>query len=259
MRLEVEIARRSLRRHATYRMATVAGVFTNTVFGFIEAYILLAVFRGRADINGLTVSGALTYSFVKQGSLMFVGVFSPLDLGERVRTGDVVTDLYRPVDLQRWWAAEEAGRAAFHLLARGLPPVFIGALVFDLDLPSSAGRWAGFALSAVLAVAIGFQLRFLVSLSAFWLLDQRGMHNLNLMLTSFVSGGLFPLQLLPTPFFEVVRLLPWAGLLHLPMEVYLGRGLAGPLLIQTVWLAVLFGCARATLAAATEKVVVQGG
>ena len=107
--------------------------------------------------------------------------------------------------------------------------------------------------------AIGFQMRFLVSLSTFWFLDQRGMHNLNLMLTGFVSGGLFPLQLLPTGAFEVVRLLPWAGLLHLPMEVYLGQGLLGPLLIQAAWLTVLFGCVRVVLAAATRKVVVQGG
>jgi ABC-2 type transport system permease protein len=259
MRLEVEVARRSFRRHSAYRSATAAGIFTNTVFAFIEASILLAVYRGRSDINGLTVSGALTYTFIKQGSLMFIGVFTPLELGERVRTGDVVTDLYRPVDVQRWWAAEETGRAVFHLFARGLPPVAIGALVFDLELPASAARWGGFAVSAVLALAIGFQLRFLVSLSAFWLLDQRGLHNLNVLLTGFASGGLFPLQLLPVHVFEIVRLLPWACLLHLPMEVYLGRGLAGPLLVQVVWLAILFGCSRAALAAATDKVVVQGG
>ncbi|HEX9994992.1 MAG TPA: ABC-2 family transporter protein [Acidimicrobiales bacterium] len=259
MRLDVEVARRSFRRHAAYRAATAAGVFTNTVFGFIDAYILIAVYQGRSAINGLTLSGALTYAFVKQGSLMFIGVFSPLELGERVRTGDVVTDLYRPVDVHRWWAADEAGRALFHLLARGLPPVALGALVFDLDLPASATRWAGFVLSAVLAVAVGFQLRFLVSLSAFWFLDQRGMHNLNMVMTGFVSGGLFPLPLLPDALFQVARLLPWACLLHLPMEVYLGRGLAGPLLVQAAWLAVLVGGARATLAAATRKVVLQGG
>lgn len=259
MRLEAEVARRSFRRHAAYRGASAAGVFTNTVFGFIQAYILLAVYEGRTDINGLTVSGALTYAFIKQGSLMFIGVFAPLELGDRIRTGDVVTDLYRPVDVQRWWAAQEAGRAVFHLFARGVPPVAIGALVFDLELPASADRWAGFALSAVLALAIGFQLRFLVALSGFWFLDQVGMFNLNLLLTTCLSGGLFPLLLLPSAAFEVVRLLPWAGLLHLPMEVYLGRGLAGPLLIQVVWLAVLFGIARTVLHAATRKVVIQGG
>ena len=31
------------RRYATYRQATVAGAFTNTVFGFLRCYVLLAV------------------------------------------------------------------------------------------------------------------------------------------------------------------------------------------------------------------------
>lgn len=42
MRLYTEVARRSFRRYAAYRGATVAGIFTNTVFGFIKAYVLIA-------------------------------------------------------------------------------------------------------------------------------------------------------------------------------------------------------------------------
>lgn len=36
-----EVAVRSYRRQAIYRGATLAGVFTNSVFGFIHAYVLL--------------------------------------------------------------------------------------------------------------------------------------------------------------------------------------------------------------------------
>jgi ABC-2 type transport system permease protein len=34
------------RRYATYRQATVAGAVTNTVFGFLRCYVLLAVAAG---------------------------------------------------------------------------------------------------------------------------------------------------------------------------------------------------------------------
>ena len=52
MRLYVEVARRTYARVSTYRSATAAGVFTNTVFGFLLAYILLAVYRERTDVGG---------------------------------------------------------------------------------------------------------------------------------------------------------------------------------------------------------------
>lgn len=51
MRLYWEVARRAFRRYATYRTATYAGIFTNAIFGLIQAYVLLAVYRRRADVT----------------------------------------------------------------------------------------------------------------------------------------------------------------------------------------------------------------
>src|SRR5436305_9685110 len=136
MRLYWEVARRSYRRWSTYRGATIAGAFTNSVFGFIRAYVFIAIFRQRANVNGFDVTDAITFTFVSQGMLSLVSVFRPeLGLTERIRTGEVVADLSRPVDVQSWFLAQDLGRAAFITFARGLPPVIAGALVFHLRLP----------------------------------------------------------------------------------------------------------------------------
>jgi len=50
-----ELARVGYRRYATYRGATIAGVFTNTVFGFLRAYVLIALSR-RGRTSAATVS-----------------------------------------------------------------------------------------------------------------------------------------------------------------------------------------------------------
>src|SRR5437763_1825039 len=78
---------------------------------------------------------SVTFTFVTQGLLMPVGAFGRMDIAERIRTGDVVVDLYRPVDFQAYWLAHDLGRAAYQLLARGIPPVLFGAVVFHLRLP----------------------------------------------------------------------------------------------------------------------------
>ena len=67
MRLWWEVARRGFRRYATYRWATVAGVFTNSVFGFIRAYVFVAMFRVVRTVRRLRPPDALTYTFVSQG------------------------------------------------------------------------------------------------------------------------------------------------------------------------------------------------
>src|SRR5438105_14101198 len=80
LRLDWEIARRGYRRYATYPWATVAGAFTNAIFGFMQAYILLAVFRHRTNVGGYDARDAVTYVWLAQALIMTVYSFSWQDL-----------------------------------------------------------------------------------------------------------------------------------------------------------------------------------
>lgn len=263
MRLLVEVARRSFRRWSTYRMATAAGAFTNTAFGYLRADILLAVFAASTvDPGGWTADELVTFAFVTQALLAGTGAFGEPELAERVRSGDVVVDLYRPVDLQAWWLASWCGRAAFTLMARGTPPVVLGALAFDLVLPTTPGRWAVVAVSIALAVVIGFGIRFCSNLTAFWLLDNRGFDQLVTLVLTFFGGLLVPLVLFPSWLEAVARALPFAAMVQIPAELVMGvedGPVWGPLLVQAVWAVALLALGRVMLASATRKVVVQGG
>ena len=265
MRLLWEVARRSFRRWSTYRTATAAGVFTNTVFGYLRAYVLLAVAAaGGGVVGGWDERTLVTFSFLTQGLIAVTGAFGESELAERVRTGDVVVDLYRPTDLQAWWLASWMGRSAFTFLARGVPPVLLGAVVFDLVWPADAAAWAVFLASTLLASGIGFGVRFCTNLTAFWLLDNRGADQLVTLVQMFLGGLLVPVVLFPTWLEGVARALPFAAASQLPAEVFMGRhdtvgGTVGVLALQVAWLVALLAVGRLMLGAATRKVVVQGG
>ncbi|WP_059008314.1 ABC transporter permease [Streptomyces specialis] len=220
------VAVSGFRRYATYRLATAAGVFTNTVFGFILAYTFVALWSGRPGLGGYDRAEALTFVWLGQALLASVSLLGggfEEELQERIRTGDIAIDLYRPVDLQMWWLAADLGRAAFQLLGRGVVPLAVGAVAFELALPTGPGRWVVFLGSVVLAVVVSFALRFLVALVAFWLLDGSGVNMLSTLLGIFFSGMLLPLTLFPGAFGEVALLLPWSALLQVPADVLLGR------------------------------------
>ena len=58
------------------------------------------------------------------------------ELMERIRTGDIAVDLYRPADLQLWWLAADSGPGGVPAAgARAWCRWCVGALVFDLALP----------------------------------------------------------------------------------------------------------------------------
>ena len=48
----VSIALRAFRRYSTYRGATLAGIFTNSVFGVIVCFVYLAVWEQRPNAGG---------------------------------------------------------------------------------------------------------------------------------------------------------------------------------------------------------------
>lgn len=260
------VAVRGFRRYATYRVATAAGVFTNTVFGLIISYSYIALWDQRPHLGGYTEAQALTYVWVGQALLatmaLMGGGFED-ELMERIRSGDIAVDLYRPADLQGWWLSADLGRAAFQLLGRGIVPIVCGALVFDLALPADALSWLLFLAAVTLGFLVSFAVRFLVALSSFWLLDGTGVSQITMIAGVFFSGITLPLTVFPGWLGESARAMPWAAILQVPADVLLGRhrgtGALLALAFQAAWAAVLLAAGRALQTVAARRLVVQGG
>ncbi|MFI9046707.1 ABC transporter permease [Streptomyces sp. NPDC053427] len=260
------VAAGSFRRYATYRVATVAGVFTNTVFGFIVASTYIALWTERPHLGGYDQAQALTFVWTAQALLAASALLmgGGLDeLQERIRSGDIAVDLYRPADLQLWWLAADLGRAALQLIGRGVVPLAVGAVCFPLALPREALTWLTFLLSVLLGLLVSFALRYLVSLASFWLLDGAGLALISGLACLFFSGMVLPLRAFPGGFAEVAQLLPWAAVLQVPVDVLIGVRTGGSLLrglaFQAGWGVALLALGRLVQRAATRKVVVQGG
>ncbi|MEV7772603.1 ABC-2 family transporter protein [Kitasatospora sp. NPDC086791] len=264
--LYAAVARGAFRRYSTYRAATLAGTFTNTVFGLILASSFLALWQARPNLGGYDQSQAVTYIWVSQGLLVTVAVWGggfQDDVQDRFRSGDIAVDLYRPVDFQGWWLATDLGRAAFQLLVRGTVPMLVGGLVFRTRMPEQPLTWAFFLVSVLLAVVVSFGLRFLVSITGFWLHDSEGVRSVMLVVSMFFSGMLLPIALFPGWLGDLGRVLPWAALIKVPTDVFLerasGGGLFGAFGFQLVWAAALLAAGRGAQWLATRRVVVQGG
>ena len=264
--LYAAVAIRSFRRYSTYVAATLAGIFTNTVFGVIICFVYTAVWTQSPDAGGYDVTDAITYAWLGQGLIMTVAIWgggATDEVASRIRTGDVAIDLYRPANLLGWYLAADLGRAAYHLVSRGVAPALAGALLFDLRYPDGLLTWGLFAVSTVLAVVVSFGIRMLVACSAFWLLDDTGVKNLAAVLAMFLSGLTVPLVLFPGWTRDVATALPWSSFLQVPADIWLGQRAGADawlgLAFQGAWAVVLLGVCQTVLGRARHKVVVQGG
>ncbi|MEV0588834.1 ABC-2 family transporter protein [Nonomuraea sp. NPDC050310] len=246
------------RKHATYVWAGLAGAFTNSVFGVLRAYVLIALWQARPGLGGYDVADAVTFCFLTQAMIGPMQLFGGgLGLPERIRSGDIALDLVRPAPLQAWTLAEDLGRAGYLLLVRSIPPTLLGALLFGIVTPDGPGRWALFGLSMLLGVVVSFAWRYLVALSVCWLVDERGVQTVSLVLTLFFSGMTLPLTIFPGWLGELARALPWAAMVQVPADVFLGKG--GDLGFQALWAVALLGLGALGTRLIRHKVVIQGG
>ncbi len=175
----------------------------------MRAYVLLALWAVRPSLGGYDAADAVTFCFITQALIGPVQIFGGMDLTERIRNGDVAIDLYRPVGLQGWWLADDLGRAAAPAAARRTAAAG-SALVFPFRAPAPANL-AAFAVALVLAVTVGFGLRYLVALGMFWLHDDRGLQAVTLVMSLFFSGMILPLVVFPGRLGDIAQALPWAA------------------------------------------------
>ena len=118
--------RAGFRRHSTYRLALLAGMTTNSVFGIIRAYILLAALASAgSSIGGYDAPMTVAFVWWGQALLGTVNLWGFTEVKDRVRTGDIAVDFLRPVNPQLAYLAADLGRAGINLVGRGTPPVLL--------------------------------------------------------------------------------------------------------------------------------------
>src|SRR4051794_10405600 len=192
-----------------------------------------------------------------------IGLWGWWQIAESVQTGQVATDLSRPYDFQFAWLAQDYGRAAFQFFARSTPPFIVGMLVFGVSVPTDPLIWLATIPSVILAIAVSFGWRFCLNLLTFWIVDHRGIAGISMLMTTFLSGFLVPLAMWPDGVREMVWLLPFASMVAIPIDIFLGK-LQGPdllaaLALQALWALVMLAVGRMVLVVALRKLVVQGG
>ena len=263
MRLYWELAVLGFGRTAMYRSAAISGAITNTFFGFLRAYVFIAAYGLRPTAGGYSLADTLTFTFITQGMAALVELWAWWKIAETVQTGQIASDLSRPFDFQLYWLAQDYGRALHQFALRSVPPFLLGMVVFGLRLPPDLLHWLALVPSVLLAITLSFAFRFILNLTTFWIIDHRGVAALSSIFLMILSGFMIPLALFPDEVKSTLYVLPFASIVAIPIDVFLGKldgvELIGALALQAFWTVIWLGIGRLVLAAGLQKLVIQGG
>ena len=262
-RLFWQLMKLSFQRQFSYRAANLAGLATNFFFGLLRASLMMALYRSRTEVNGVSLQQAVTFTGLSQALIAYLMIWGWWDVINQIRSGDIASDLLKPMNYFTFWLAQDIGRAVAHLLVRGVTLLLGFAVLFDMKLPSSWTQVLAIVIALILGLLVSFSWRFLVNLSAFWFPGSRGIGGVAYSGAYYLSGFLMPMRFFPQWFVRVCSFLPFPYMVNTVIETYLGI-ITGPelrnaLLLQAVWVCILFIVCQVVLRAGVRKLVIQGG
>jgi ABC-2 type transport system permease protein len=263
MRLFWELTQRSLQRHLTYRAAVIAGLVTNFFFGLMRAAIVVALYGEQTNVAGYSLQGAITYTGLTQAMIAYLGIFGWYELMRSVHSGEIASDLLKPLNIFHFWLARDLGRAVVNLVLRGVVIMLLYALIFELVTPQSWAQWLAVSMSLFLSWLVCFCFAFVVNLAAFWTPNASGIGRFWFFSALFFSGFMMPLAFFPAWVQTVANLTPFPHMLNTSVEIYLGI-LTGPavmpaLALQLFWVMVLSLLGQLVLRLGVRRLVILGG
>ena len=185
-------------------------------------------------------------------------------IATQVRNGEIKKFLVQPIDLLTFLLLSRIS----HKLAYYSVAIFPFAFVFWLcgnffpDWPS-ASQILAYLAALIMGFLIGFFLEASIGLFSFWFLEVTSLLFVYMLLSFFLSGHMFPLDFLPSPWNQLVEFLPFRYLAYFPSAVWLGK-VQGPelvrgLLIEFAWLVFFFVLSRFALARGIRRYSGFGG
>lgn len=188
---------------------------------------------GHSELAGFSYRNMIAYLLLVHISRMFSSMPGlSTGIARDIRTGEIKKYLTQPIDMIGYLLAYRVAHKAAYIVTSGIPYAGLFAVChgyFD-GLPGP-GTMAAYACALLIGFVIGFFFETMMGMLGFWMLEVTSLLYIVNTINFFVSGHMFPLDLLPGPIAAVLKSLPFPFLAYFPAAVFLEK-IQGPALAQ---------------------------
>jgi ABC-2 type transport system permease protein len=241
---------RIFRVSLTERFAYRTDFFLGTVLRFLPMMttILLwtAVYTGaetsgRTDIAGFKWREMISYLLLVQISRMFSSMPGLAGgIARDIKDGTLKKYLIQPLHLIGYLLSYRAAHKAAYIATSALPYALLFGVCYKFfDGFPDALTMAAYIVSLLLSFVVGFALEACIGMIGFWMLEVSSVLYVIMTLNYFISGHMFPIDLLGEPFATILKSLPTQYTAYFPAMVFLGKfqgaALLQGLLVELAW------------------------
>lgn len=261
------ILRIALQERLVYRGDFALGTLMRFLPIVTQVFLWFAVFqaRGNRPLSGYNYEDFVAYYLLTMVSRAFSsmpGLSS--GIAREIRTGEIKKYLIQPVDMLGFLLLGRVAHKVAYYVVAILPFAFVFYLCRDFfpGWPTPTTLAAG-VLALVLSFLLGYYLEACMGLVGFWWLEVSSLLFVYMLFSFFLSGHMFPLDMLPQPWRTVIELTPLQYLAYFPAAVLLGKiqgwDLVIGLVLELEWLVFFIILSRVLFDRGTRRYSAFGG
>lgn len=265
MKLFWSFTRQAFHTTAIYRFEFWLRVVSNFVWMFSSYWLWRVIYTQNAGAFGISLQQMVTYALLSSimNIIMRPGNYVAYQIATKVKTGEIVMDILKPLDFHLHMLARSLGEVLFFAFTLGVPSFLVASLLLGMRLPSTPGGGLLFVLSLALGYGVLFSLNYLMGLLSVYTIDIRNIGWAYNAIVRFFSGSEIPLWLFPLFLSQVANFLPFRCIYAIPLTIYIGKlepwEITGAVALQASWLIALVILGRLLWWRAHTQLTVQGG
>ena len=249
-----------------YKAAALAGLCTQFFWGFLYCMVYQA-FYSHASIDSISFRELICYVWLNQAffSLIYLRNRDP-EIGNSIKEGTVAYELCRPYDLYWWWYLKLIAKKYGAMSLRFIPVLALAFLLpapYNLTAPISLQAFLMFLVTLFLGSLIVIGINIIIHTIGFFTKEEKGISSIINTFGELIGGLAVPLPLLPNLIINISEYLPFRLIGDLPFRIYSGN-ITGNyaikcIILQIIWIAILWIVGKLLMNKALKKVSIQGG
>jgi ABC-2 type transport system permease protein len=238
----------SFAQEFAYRLNFIMWRVRNVLQIFIVFFLWDTIFAdpGRV-LFGYDRARILTYVFGIVIVRAFVLSSRAVDVAGEISQGELSNYLLRPISYFKYWLCRDVSSKFLNLVFAAFETVLLYLILKPpFFIQTNFVYLGGFILTIAIAILLFFIILFITSSITFWMpeLGWGAQFLMTAVIIEFLSGAVFPIDILPQVFQNILNYTPFPYLIFFPLQVYLGKltplfVLKG-IVVSGVWLVLLW-------------------
>jgi ABC-2 type transport system permease protein len=220
----IALTKGNIMEDLTFRVSTITSIAGNLLYLIVIYFLWKAIYASSPTpvVNGMTFYDTMIYLVLASGLFNVMNSFIVWYLGNDFKTGQIVSDLIKPMDYQVYKFFKTSGDHIISFFTTFVPTFIIVFLITHGSIKLGVNLLY-FLLSVILATIINFCVDFTVGTICFFTQSIWGINIVKEVVVALLSGATIPLAFFSPGFRAVVNWLPFQAIYNAPLQILIGK------------------------------------